>query len=124
MILKIITAILVLLLNIPAHLLQDSLFLKNRSNYANKHIYIRTIEPQPEEPFEMLFFGDVMLGRYIATLRGRYSEEDPTFRVYVDDQTGHVAAAQLLERGAVGGGQFGGGRIGGPGVCSQADCAV
>ncbi len=30
-------------------------------------------------PAEMLFFGDVMLGRYIETLRSRYAEEEPTF---------------------------------------------
>ena len=33
----------------------------------------------PEDPIEIFLFGDVMLGRYIATLRAHSTEEDPTF---------------------------------------------
>lgn len=54
--------------------------MQNKLYHAGRIAYIRTIEPlKPQEPVEMLFFGDVMLGRYIATLRSRYAETEPTF---------------------------------------------
>ncbi len=34
---------------------------------------------EAHDPFEIILFGDVMMGRYISTLMGRLTEEDPTF---------------------------------------------
>jgi len=79
MLAKIIISILILLLSVPSQMLQGHLLLDQKSRHANTRIHIRTVEPPPEEPFEMLLFGDAMLGRYIATLRSRYLEQDPTF---------------------------------------------
>ncbi len=65
-------------------MLGNSLVTDHKIKQPNEQSYVRTIEPKTTEPeeqaeLEILFFGDTMLGRYIATLRSRYAEEDPTF---------------------------------------------
>lgn len=71
MLLKVLITILILLIQVP---LQTNIFLIQKFFYE-----FPDIEDLRTDPTEIFLFGDVMLGRYIATLAERYSEEDPTF---------------------------------------------
>lgn len=76
MLLKLLIAALILLTQLPNLALQTNV-LFHRTHSTIKHV--REVTPAPPDPIEIFLFGDVMLGRYIATLRSYSQNTDPTF---------------------------------------------
>jgi len=81
MILKLFTIIALIISQISSVFLQDNFFEIQKIYEIINKISFRApeVEIAPQDPTEIFLFGDMMLGRYIATLRGRYAESDPTF---------------------------------------------
>ncbi|EKD64139.1 MAG: hypothetical protein ACD_51C00065G0008 [uncultured bacterium] len=79
---KFITIIVILISQIPSWIFQDDILQLQKIYATVSRLPTRVLEPElyiQKDPTEIFLFGDLMLGRYIATLRGKYAESDPTF---------------------------------------------